>query len=661
MVSLSRSPVARFRKRGSLNFGASRVAVVLSLGMATCLFAQSDSTREPSRSASGSPSLSAALLRTSDVFDGVELSLGEDWQPIEDVAPDERHWRMEGADVHLWRDRALSDVMGGVLVEQKIATRLLGQPALWAEGVRFAEGGPRRIRVLVHDPPRAEGQLAVVVSATPATWPARREEFERLFASLGMESNGADTTDPATGDSTGDTPPGDPGRPDDTSSANGGTLGGGVPVRPIDTPPPGNDSTPVAVARRYDHARGGFSIDLSSDWTVAPGWSIDRPDADFDTLWNARRDQAVVIARVREPVSDMARSLDQWAEARRASLTQATELRTESTRIGGADGVAIIYREPSTDLASWRLSVGYDGFRYAISVYAEQPDLDQLPSEVEQLLASLRFQPRWTQRDANVVGRELPGVVMNLPEEWRQVDDPSRFDRYGDAVAIWFKEHRGQLSRLKLFRLTPNTSPLPDTNRTFFFAMTPANGNYVWWSLGSRRLPASMIATAVFNRVDETGQRWALSFETPIDQWAEMETEFRSILGSIDLSQAERVDPFPLPRWSTAYSTLDAIPNLKGDSQYMLVNRPEGVELRDQETRERMFVPVASFANALDPALGNPLMSDSRALEKLGVPLGDTVSIFDDALRVQLFRGGVLVMESAHRAFWWSSHEARPE
>ncbi|MEZ6106194.1 MAG: hypothetical protein R3B96_08805 [Pirellulaceae bacterium] len=227
MVSLSRSPVARFRKRGSLNFGASRVAVVLSLGMATCLFAQSDSTREPSRSASGSPSLSAALLRTSDVFDGVELSLGEDWQPIEDVAPDERHWRMEGADVHLWRDQALSDVMGGVLVEQKIATRLLGQPALWAEGVRFAEGGRRRIRVLVHDPPRAEGQLAVVVSATPATWPARREEFERLFASLGMESNGADTTDPATGDSTGDTPPGDPGRPDDTSSANGGTLGAG--------------------------------------------------------------------------------------------------------------------------------------------------------------------------------------------------------------------------------------------------------------------------------------------------------------------------------------------------------------------------------------------------------------------------------------------------
>ncbi|MEZ6106192.1 MAG: hypothetical protein R3B96_08795 [Pirellulaceae bacterium] len=124
--------------------------------------------------------------------------------------------------------------------------------------------------------------------------------------------------------------------------------------------------------------------------------------------------------------------------------------------------------------------------------------------------------------------------------------------------------------------------------------------------------------------------------------------------------QAERVDPFPLPRWSTAYSTLDAIPNLKGDSQYMLVNRPEGVELRDQETRERMFVPVASFANALDPALGNPLMSDSRALEKLGVPLGDTVSIFDDALRVQLFRGGVLVMESAQSVLVVEP-QARPE
>ncbi|MEZ6106193.1 MAG: hypothetical protein R3B96_08800 [Pirellulaceae bacterium] len=150
------------------------------------------------------------------------------------------------------------------------------------------------------------------------------------------------------------------------------------------------------------------------------------------------------------------------------------------------------------------MSVGYDGFRYAISVYAEQPDLDQLHPKSNSYWRR-SAQPRWTQRDANVVGRELPGVVMNLPEEWRQVDDPSALI---DTVTRWRFGSRASWSTLalKLFRLTPNTSPLPDTNRTFFFAMTPANSSYVWWSLGSRRLPASMIATAVFNRVDETGQ-----------------------------------------------------------------------------------------------------------------------------------------------------------
>lgn len=587
----------------------------------TQLAARTSSSQEP-----------AATLREVEVGDFL-FELGNEWTQQDDVAPDEAHWSIDGADVQLLRDRSLDDLDNSLVIESRIETRLLGSEALLVEGVSFSAAGPRRVRMIVHVPVRETDQLAWLVSASPQLWLDQGDELAAILSSLRKKGEPASGIDLPTSQPS-------PGPSDSTSEPS-----------PIDHG--------LTSQRTYTHARGGYRLDIPEGWSLASGWSMERLDSDFDTLWDSRREVAVVLARVRERVSNPGSSLDQWLRLRKDSLSGAQELRSTTVSWGGAQGVALSYLEPSSGLASWRFSLVQAGHRYAISVYAQQSSTEKLPFEAEKLLESLVFVGPQTIDESSLSEYTQPGLRVRLAPHWRSVDDPNRFAPNEELDALWILEQDGQLSRLKLFRIVQNASPVQQTERTLLIGMIPTHGSNAWWKLGSRHVSGSMIATACFNRIDSSGLRWCLELETPIEQWPVMESEFRRIVDDIRFPGSERIDPLPMPRFSSPYSTLDSVPGFKGDAQYMLINRPEGVEVRNVATNERAFLPLSPYGSAVDPIIASTYLNDPNLAEKLGAPIGDTVSVFDDALRIQVFRKGTILLESAHRVFWWSGHDER--
>ena len=547
----------------------------------------------------------------------VSLEIPATWERSQDVAPDEGAWSFgtsSSGTAELLLDRTLDDVLSKSSAEEsRVPLQWLGKSAVLIEGIDFSGAGVLRFRLLIQTEAGEEESYALRVRADAQTWSDQQAAIDRLFSS---------------------------------------TIG-----KPLDRPGGNRPPTPQPPAHPQPPAD---AITLPEGWSVIPHRSLDRQDDDFDTLWNPRWDVAIVIARVREQVEDAEIALSHWEEQRRAALTQVDQLRSESGTLAGFPSVTVAYQERFNDLSVWRSSFVADGFRYPLTVYALSATSQEMPEEALGVMDSIELIP---------VGSDAPtwqsdqveDLQLALPGDWRRVDDPSRYDNGSGVDAMWIGGIiEGAPVRLSTYRMTPFASPLANVDRTVSLGIMPTPSGRIWWTLGTRRVPAMAVATAAFPHAGEDGQRRVLVLEAPWDRWGEYEHVFRQICNSVSFSGGEEIEGIGEPPWSNPYSSVEAIPELRGLRQFSLTSRPEGIELREHITREKQFVPADNFRGTVDEAITAILANDPTISQRLGAAMGDTVTVFDDALRVQPFRNGVLVLETSTRAYYWMRHNPRP-
>lgn len=570
-------------------------------------------------------------------FGAVSLEVPAAWERGQDVAPDEGAWSFGASGsgtVELLLDRSLDDVLPKSSAEEsRVTLQWLGKPAVLIEGIDFSGAGVLRFRLLIQTEAGEQESYALRVRADAQSWSDHQSAIDRLFSST-------------------------LGKPLDRPGGNRPST----PQPPAHPQPPLDDSAPPTTTgqRTYRHARGGFVITLPEGWSVIHHRSLDRQDDDFDTLWNPRWDVAIVIARVREQVDDTEIALSHWEEQRRAALTQVDQLRSESGTLAGFPAVTVAYQERFNNLSVWRSSFVADGFRYPLTVYALSATSQEIPDEALEVLDSIEAIP--VGRDASTWrADQVDDMQLALPGDWRRVDDSSRYDRGSDVDAMWIGGIiEGAPVRLSTSRMTPFASPLANVDRTVSLGIMPTPSGRIWWTLGTRRVPAMAVATAAFPHAGPDGQRRILVLEAPWDRWGEYEHVFRQICNSVSFSGGEEIEGIGEPPWSNPYSSVEAIPELRGLRQFSLTSRPEGVELREHITREKQFVPADNFRGTVDEAITAILTNDPTIGQRLGAAMGDTVPVFDDALRVQAFRNGVLVLETSTRAYYWTRHNPRP-
>jgi hypothetical protein len=115
-----------------------------------------------------------------------------------------------------------------------------------------------------------------------------------------------------------------------------------------------------------------------------------------------------------------------------------------------------------------------------------------------------------------------------------------------------------------------------------------------------------------------------------------------------------------LPPASAAPAVIVSYPKIKefsGDYKYSA--REDGVVLVRNPDGQTVRVGAGGTACPVAERFKKLLAGDPGLARQLGDALTDEVSVYDDALRVQVFRGGALIYEKASGVTWISRHGPR--
>lgn len=541
------------------------------------------------------------------------LELPRDWQPFGSSAPDEGRWRTgagaASGSLRIVRDRPFERLKTGMAVTTKEATTLAGRAATRHTGVVGEGVSQRQAIAVVQDTPAADGSLLAIVCEAPVD---RWSDLEPAFLQILYTARQVGMARP-------------------------------------DYPP----ATSTAVARWYLHGRGGFRIGLPAGWRVDAAQARTEHDADFDTVYDDSGEVAVVIGRLREKVANADAALTRWQKERLSQLKQ--PVKQERLQVAGQPTLSLSYRESSGAVAASRLSIVAFGYRYPLTIYAPARDQEHgPPPKILQWLDGIEFlhtpaaQERW--QTVNV-----GPVTMRLPERWKPLETDA-----AASIARWgLRDEQERNFTVTLERSTDATA-LRDRIaklQRYFPVQAGAVRGYAYGGIVHQPLGHGM--TVVFDATDDQGRYLALSFRADGDTWPRYEWEAMQVIITLRLSAVTpraAGSPVGLGKLLTRYERIDGF---RGEQAYGLTCYTDGIELRSLDTGRTESARIA-FASLPPHEQLQPLLEKDPSLaDRLGPANSDRIALFDDAVRVQLFEGGVILTETATRATWWCTHHLR--
>jgi hypothetical protein len=167
-------------------------------------------------------------------------------------------------------------------------------------------------------------------------------------------------------------------------------------------------------------------------------------------------------------------------------------------------------------------------------------------------------------------------------------------------------------------------------------------------------------AATYANRIEvHPSVKWSLGGQMEYqNRWTVRITMEVHPLGT-DPNQFLGLPPTP-PSTPPAADTIVSYPKIKefiGDYKYTA--REDGVALVRNTDGAKTLVKVGPTTRPAAERFRHVLEKDPGLARQLGDALTDEVSVYDDALRVQVFRGGALIYEKASDVIWISRHGPR--
>jgi len=114
-----------------------------------------------------------------------------------------------------------------------------------------------------------------------------------------------------------------------------------------------------------------------------------------------------------------------------------------------------------------------------------------------------------------------------------------------------------------------------------------------------------------------------------------------------------------IPRPAGRIFSLPCPEYFKGDLNYTFSAYQNGVVVRDNRSAEEETVLTDRPGHPVDPSFQRSIDDNPGLASKLGGALSDRIPVLNDSVRVQIFRGGMMVEETAHGAHWWRYHAPR--
>ncbi len=542
------------------------------------------------------------------------LEIPSDWKPFGSSAPDEGRWRTgfgaASGTVRVMRDRPFERLKTGMVVDSKESVTLAGRAATAHKGHVGEGASQRKAMAIVQDSPDANGALLAIVCEAPEDhW----SDFESAFFQVVYTA-----------------------RP--------------VGARRPEFPPPMAES----AARWYVHGRGGFRISLPEGWRVEPAHAQTVQDEDFDTVYDDTGKITVVLARVRERVTDVDNALARWRKERLSSLKQ--RVGEERLQLAGYPAMRLSYIEAGGTVAVSRFSLVAFGYRYPLTVYAPPIDeTDVVPLKVMKWLEGMQFlhSPSAIQSLQTV---NAGAASLRIPGNWKPLDISD-----DDAVVgRWGVSDKLHGSFTVTLERSSNSTELRDRIailQRYFPVQLKTMKGHAYCGIVYR--PVGQGMTVIFDSIDDQERYWALSFRADGDAWSRYEWEAMQVVESLTLTNitaGAAVKPPGLGKVITGY---ERIPSLRGEHAYRVTCFADGIELHNLTTGRSEMARIA-FASLPAHAQLQPILAkDSQLAKRLGPANSDRISMFDDAVRVQLFEGGMMLTETSTRYTWWLYHPLR--